>query len=238
MSENISDRKKLIRNRLIKKIVEKNVYSKISTNSSLGNGLFAKRDIKAGEQFAEFIGTLYEPNQRTGNNRSTIRFSDGYLLSCDQHDLASFANDCIDFPTERRKLLSTLNLSKPFYHKYLNTIQNSEILLDDETHRAYLIALTDIKKDEECWIHYGFLYWFDQEKSKGFLQEDDESKEKFPDVKIFKYPAFESYLKEFYPNMINYEIVDGLNCEYCVKIIFPNKTCMYLDLPYYGFEIR
>ena len=231
-------RKQAIKDRLVKKITQNNVYKDTSKISSLDNGLFAKRHIKAGEKYAEFVGKLYEPNQNTANNRSTIRFSDGYLLSCGLDDLASFANDCINFPLERRKLLSTLDSDEPFYCKYPNTKQNSELVLDDDNHRAYLVASQDIEKDEECWLHYGFLYWFEKERSNGFLQEDSTVENKFPNAKIFEYPAFKSYLKEFYPNMLNYEITDGLGCDHCVKIIFPNKTCIYLDIPNYGFEIR
>lgn len=231
-------RKQATRDRLVKKITQNNVYKNTSKITSLNNGLFAKRDIKAGEKYAEFVGELYGPNQHTNNHRSTIRFSDGYLLSCGLDDLASFANDCINSPLERRKLLSTLESNEPFYCKYPNTIQNSELVLDDDNHRAYLVAIQDIKKDDECWIHYGFLYWFEQERLKGFLQEDSTTETKFPNAKIFEYPAFKSYLKEFYPSMLTYEITKGLDSKHCVKIILPNKTCIYLDIPNYGFEIR
>lgn len=57
-------RKQATRDRLVKKITQNNVYKNTSKISSLNNGLFAKRDIKAGEKYAEFVGELYGPNQQ------------------------------------------------------------------------------------------------------------------------------------------------------------------------------
>jgi hypothetical protein len=39
-------------------------------------------------------------------------------------------------------------------------------------------------------------------------------------------------------NINRLDKTDGLGCDHCVKIIFPNKTCIYLDIPNYGFELR
>jgi hypothetical protein len=50
------------------------------------------------------------------------------------------------------------------------------------------------------------MYWYKTEiKKVGFLQEDEIDKNGFPD-NIYDYPAFISYIKEFYPKYVSHEI--------------------------------
>lgn len=209
-----------------------NVYSKKSLIPNIGNGLFAKNKISAGTNFVEFMGKLIRPNSKQNTNpRSTVMFFDGWKLSCTDDDIASFANDCVNMShkKENRKLLKALRQNKPFYSKHKNVNLNSQIILDDVNHKAYLQAITDIDVDEECWTHYGFNYWFMTEAQRGFIVEEEIVKKGFCE-KIFEYPAFKMYLKEFYPESTGYEITEGLNSEHCVKILF-NNSCIWLDIP-------
>jgi hypothetical protein len=119
-----------------------------------------------------------------------------------------------------------------------NVKKYPDILLNISTKILTFLPGKNVRIFLSCWLHYGFLYWFEKERLEGFLQEDSIVENKFPNAKIFEYPAFKSYLKEFYQDMLTYEITNGLGCDNCVKIIFPNKTCTYLDIPNYGFEIR
>lgn len=177
-------------------------YSKDSTVPNIGKGLFAINTIKEGSIIAEFKGKLKAPGTPASNTRSCIFFHDNYFLDCPSNDLASYANDAINFSRERRKLMEALKSNNPFYAKHSGTKINADIKINNDLHRAWLIATTDIAPDEEIFCHYGFPHWFQTEFSRvGFLQEDEIEMNGFPND-IFKYPAFISYVKEFYPKCI------------------------------------
>lgn len=182
------------------------VIAKQSNVTGIGNGLFAIVPIKKGNIIAEFKGKLRSSASECTNSRSNIYFNDEYVLECYPDDLASFANDAINFPKERRFLMKSLNSNEPFYKKHDGTKINAEIKVNDNLHRAFLSATEDIAVGEEIFTHYGFMYWFKTEIIKlGFLQEEEIDQNGFPDY-IFEYPAFLSYLKEFYPNAIKHEV--------------------------------
>lgn len=179
-------------------------YSKQSTVTSYGQGLFAITDIKKGTLIDEFKGKYRKTGTPT-NSRSTVIFADDTFIECNANNLASFANDGINYPTERRPLLSTLKSSEPFYSKHPGTTINAHIKLNNNLHRAFLIADMDIPKDTEIFCHYGFPYWFRQELARGFPQEDEIEQNGFPDD-IFTYPSFSSYITEFYPTSTKFEV--------------------------------
>jgi hypothetical protein len=186
--------------------VEK-TYSKKSSVPSFGKGLFAQVDINKGSIIVEFRGKLRRPHDKVSSSRSNIYFNDGHKLECPPTDLASFANDAINFTGNRRKLMECLKSSTPFYEKHPNTKINAAIKLNDNLHRAFLIAEEDIKIGDEIFCHYGFMYWFRTELTTvGFLEEEEIEKHGFPE-KIFEYPAFLSYVKEFYPGYVKHSVM-------------------------------
>lgn len=181
-------------------------YSKKSTIEDIGNGLFASIPIKKDQVIAEFKGKLRAPGTKLTSNRSNIYFLDEYILECGVNDLASFSNDPIKFPTKRRKLMETLYSTEPFYYINPNCKINATIKINTDLHRAFLIALCDIKPDEEIFNHYGFDYWFGKECAKlGFDEESEIEQNGFPE-KMFEYPAFTSYINTFYPEYTLKEI--------------------------------
>ena len=186
--------------------MSKKVIVKDSTVPNIGKGLFAKINIAKDSVIAEFKGKLRKPKEKLTSGRSNIYFSDEYILECGTNDQASFANDAINFTKTPRKLMKSLESSMPFYTKYDNAIINASIKLNNNLHRAFLMASDDIKAGEEIFCHYGFPYWFVQEiTTVGFLQENEIDKNGFPN-NIFEYPAFESYLKNFYPKYTHFEV--------------------------------
>ena len=180
-------------------------YSKDSNIKEFGKGLFAQDSISKGSVIAEFIGKLRYPREKLSSSRSNIYFHDEYVLECPTDDLASFANDAINFTKKRRQLIKSLKSDEPFYTKHKNTKVNSHIKIKNTSHRAFLIADCDIKKDEEIFCHYGFSYWYQTEMKMGFLQEDEIDKNGFPD-NIYEYPAFLAYVKEFYPDYVSHQV--------------------------------
>lgn len=182
------------------------VYSKNSNIPNSGKGLFAKKYIKKGETIVEYTGSLKKLSAKTNSNRSLIYFEDGFILECPNDDLASFANDAINFNRQRRKLMAALKSNKPFYRIHTNARVNAELKTNVISHRAFLIAYENIEVGEEIFCHYGFDYWFRTEiQFIGFLEEDEIETNGFPE-KIFEYPAFNSYVKEFYPKTTHVEI--------------------------------
>ena len=174
-------------------------YVKESTVPGIGKGLFAIKDIKKDSIIAEFKGRLRKPGDVIKSTRSNIYFEDEYILECPDNDLASYANDAINFPKERRQLLKTLNKAEPLYKKHPTARVNAGIKINNNLHRVFLVADEDIAVNEEIFCHYGFKYWFAQEITKlGFMEEDEIEQNGFPE-KIFDYPAFHAYIKEFYP---------------------------------------
>ena len=78
-------------------------------------------------------------------------------------------------------------------------------MTNSTTHRAYLIADTNINKDEEIFCHYGFVYWFMLECSRiGFLEEEAIESGNYDD-NYTKYPGFIAYVNTFYPDNIGIE---------------------------------
>jgi len=53
--------------------------------------------------------------------------------------------------------MKALKSSKPFYKKHKKAVVNAEIRTDDKTHRAFLYAMSNIKKDEEITSTTAFL---------------------------------------------------------------------------------
>lgn len=181
------------------------VEAKQSNVKSYGKGLFAKILIKKGSVIAEFKGRLRNPDQKCTSNRSNVKFVDNYVLECDSNNLASFANDAIDFPQTRRQLMATLKSDQPFYNKHPGTDINAAIKTNAKRHKAYLIAETDIDPGTEIFCHYGFPFWFQTELRQGFLQEEEIELGGYPDD-IFKYESFAAYIRTFYPNSVKFEV--------------------------------
>jgi SET domain-containing protein len=204
---------------------------KNSTIPNIGKGLFAKKNIKCGEIIVKYTGIVKKPGQKSSSNRSNIMFLDGYHLDCPESCRASFANDPIKFTHKRRKLMESLKSDKPFYDIYDNCRVNAEIYLDNEKHRAFLIAQTEIKKDEEIFTHYGFPYWFNQELCIGFLGEDEIEENGFPET-IHQYPGFLNYIKKFYFNFTKLE-AESLPSSTHLKIILKGDSSITMDIPNY-----
>lgn len=206
------------------------VYEGLSIIPNVGKGLFAARDIAKDEVVAEYLGELLPPDQNPKNERSNLYFKDGYTLCCYDNDLASYANDCIEAPKETRKLFSSLRKYEPFYKKYPKASINAEIHIEEDSHRAFLYARENIKKDEEIFCHYGFSYWFNYEALNfGFEMEKEIQRNGFPDD-LFKYVAFHSYVKEFYPQSKTVESTETEN-GFVVAIKFEDDKGMILNMP-------
>jgi hypothetical protein len=186
------------------RMVPQQTYVSESTIPQSGKGLFATRRITRGSVIAEFKGVLLKPGKGTTNSRSTILFPDGYKLSCDETDQASFANDCICVPPQatRRKLMEALrSTTTPFFQLHPKARLNAQMIVDDKEHRAFLVASKKIRQGEEIFLHYGFAYWFAKEiEEKGFLQEAEIDANGFPES-FHQYPAFRNYLKLVFPDM-------------------------------------
>lgn len=206
------------------------VYEGQSIIPNIGKGLFAARDIAKDEVIVEYLGELLKPDQKPRNDRSNIYFNDGTILCCHDNDLASFANDCIDAPTNPRRLIGSLRKSKPFYERYQGANLNAEIHLEEDQHKAFLYARQDIKKDEEIFCHYGFPYWFNYEATNiGFELEKEVERNGFPDD-LFKYAAFHAYVKDFYPNSKGFEYKQG-GQGFIVMVRFEGEKGLILQMP-------
>lgn len=95
------------------------MYEKESSVPNIGKGLFAKTNIKKGSIIVEFKGKLRKPNEHSliKDGRSNIYFEDDYVLECPENDLASYANDAINFTRKRRKLMETLRKKRTIIQK-------------------------------------------------------------------------------------------------------------------------
>ena len=185
------------------------VNPKVQANTSIiegsGKGLFAIVDIKKGSVIVEFKGKVRAQNEKVKSSRSNIFFNDNSILECPENDLASYANDCINFTRERRDLMPALNSDEPFYKKHKGTTVNASIKINDNLHRAFLMAGTDIARGTEIFCHYGFQYWFMQEITTiGFSEEVEGELKNFP-KRLFDYPAFTAYIHEFYDGVMKIE---------------------------------
>ncbi|AYV81006.1 MAG: SET domain protein [Harvfovirus sp.] len=206
------------------------VYVKESGIPKVGVGLFASKEIKAGEIICEYKGKIIHP--KTKNNKKTrvvIPFSQGYKLHCFDDDIASYANDCVDFPKAPRKLMENLDLVEPFYKKYPGAKVNASIDLKQDVlpFRAFLIAYLDIAKDEEIFVHYGFAFWFQIEANRGFIIEKELQEKGFPE-NLTIYPAFQNYVKEFFPEQISIEVSKDNRL---VTVKLKNDVMRYIDVP-------
>lgn len=173
------------------------------------NGLFANVDIKKGEVIEEFREEFCTGNTAT-NSRSTIAFIDNTYLSCHSDCKASFANDAIDFPKERRLIYKAIISDEPLYGKHRGTTVNAYIDLDDDNHRAYLVAKKDISKGDEIFCHYGFMYWFMTEVDRGLIPETELITHGIPS-RFFDYPSFHKYIMIFYPEMKSFYVKEYPN---------------------------
>lgn len=174
------------------------------TKHNLEKGLFAKKNIPNQSVIVEFIGKVTKNSKSKDESDSIVMFEDGSKLVCPNTDKASLARDPIKLPKFRRQLIKSLNSDVPFYDIHDNARINADIFIDNERHRVFLIASSNIKKHEEIFCHFGFPFWFTSELSQGFLQEEEIEENGFPET-IHQYPAFISYLKKFYRTMINLE---------------------------------
>ena len=212
------------------------VYVGESSIPNIGKGLFSGTNIKKGSIIVEYKGKLKNPEEKISSSRSNIYFEDKKMLECPANDLASYANDAINFTGIRRHLMKTLQSAEPLYTKYPNAKINAEIKTNNNLHRAFLIACDDININEEIFCHYGFQYWFKTELATiGFLKEDEIEQNGFPE-KIFEYPAFTSYIKEFYPNSIRIE-VQPLNDFFEVIVYFDNDYHITMPMQNYANQI-
>lgn len=180
-------------------------YIETSIIANAGKGLYARVKINKGSIIEEYKGRLRRPDERPTSNRSNIYFNDEHYLECYDNDLASYANDPVELPQRRRKLIESLNSDKPFYSKHPKAVINAEIKINDKLHRAFLMATEDIEPDEEIFSHYGFTYWFKKEiTTMGFEQEAEIEENGFPE-RLFEYPAFLQYVKLMYPRYVRHE---------------------------------
>lgn len=236
MSSRFSRSSRSSRSSKSKAKVNNKTYTKKSNIPNIGNGLFAKTKINKGTIIEEYKGRLRKPNERTTSNRSNIYFNDEHILECYDDDLASYANDLVELPKQRRKLMETLRSDKPFYTKHQNTKINAEIKINDRLHRAFLMAAEDINIGDEIFCHYGFTYWFKKEISTvGFDEEEEIEENGFPD-KIFEYPSFMQYVTEMYPGYRDYEVYpydDG----YDFVIHFDDDTKLLMHIENFATKI-
>lgn len=178
----------------------KNVYVAESSIKDAGKGLFAKRDIKKGTRFLEFTGKIINnPTPEEIDDRSSIAFGDGSILRSTKKDLATYVNDLIDFPKEKRNLYESLLKDEPYFKKHPNTEINCTISGIGPNKKVFMVATKDIAKDSELFCHYGFQYWFFSEFKKKNVYIMKKDVPKLVDSKLFKYPAVVRYFEEFYP---------------------------------------
>lgn len=201
------------------------VYVDKSTIPNAGNGLFAKVFIEKGTTIAQFQGIIKSKAKYCSSDRSIIYFDNGHVLECPTNDIASFANDAVDFPIEKRYLLEALELDTPFYRKRDNLEINAQIITYTDDYCAFLVATNDIKQNEEIFCHYGFFHWFKQEMKRGFLFRNDEIE--IP-VKLYNYIGFLSYIFEFYPETREIKINDSKDPEEITIITCNNH---YITMP-------
>lgn len=209
-----------------------------------GKGLFAKQCFKAGMLVAEFDGGVYlKKDLPKEYNGSIISFNDNTAMYCNKDCLASYANDCIDFPELslavqtgmfvadigtkkiRRNLLRTLQRKRPFYRKCAEVKLNVEIFLWErpQGNRAFLRAIADIKANEEICCHYGFPYWYEKEAVFiGFSDENTLKTELPKDITVF--PAFRHYIETFYPQAESWFKLPDQSDQYTTVVIKHRKS--------------
>ena len=217
--------------------VQDQVYVRESNIKGIGQGLFAKNDILAGSIIVQFTGILYLNGANLKNKRSNISFANGSFLECFENDLASYANDVIIFSGQKRKLLESLRSNVPFYLIYTHISINAEMctMQKNQNHYAYLIATQNIKANDEIFVHYGFMYWYQKEfMDIGFLWEDEIMDIGFPE-KVFEYPAFWSYVRYFYPQYLYHKISPDCQ-DHDIILYFEKDSSMIIHI--YNFAER
>lgn len=183
-----------------------NVYVKESMIPGIGKGLFAKREIKRGEVIAYFTGTVKRLTDHAKDQRSNIFLGNGLVLECDSDNEATFCNDLILFPREKRELASLIESDEPIYTKLPGSQISAELTTEQlpDGKYVFLKAVNDIEPDSEIFCHYGFGFWFVSEIKRGFLV--NREKEAYEPLKnIHRLPSFMSYVSEFYPGYTRME---------------------------------
>ena len=183
--------------------MSKKVYKKQSNISDIGFGLFAGENIKKGSLITEFFGVK---TSTPTDQWSVVHFNDKIYLQCNKNNLASYANDVIIFPKERRDFVDLINNNKELYQSYNNQSANAYIYQNDRLIRAWLKASRDIEKDEEIFVHYGLPFWFIKEMSLENSEDTPDTQIGIPSC-IFKSESFKNYVARFYPDVT--EIIPG-----------------------------
>ena len=150
-----------------------------STIPNSGNGVFATEDIKKGERICYYDGEDVETNKlnicdtdmtyalskdkdnkftRMGNPNKTNNFNVGQF--------------CNDSSCPNITIINYPSVKKAFDEYLINTKQKLNIVRENYDD-FYMIALKDIKKDEELFYSYGSGYWtvyFLKNSSNSFLR--------------------------------------------------------------------
>ncbi len=125
-----------------------------------GNGVFTKCDIIKDEIICEYRGLIVQV--RKGHKTKAERAEENKDINLDGeyvirgNSVAAMINDCIDFkkynPFETISLLSQNGLLT-----YNNLEHNCKY--EKMGDKQYVIAIRDIKRDEELYVSYGINYW-------------------------------------------------------------------------------
>ena len=186
-------------------------------------GLFANCDFAEDGIIVEF-----KPCEK---GDKIISFPDGKKLTCGDKSLGMQVRDIIDFPKQKRKLFTTLMSDEPFFKKHENCDYNSYIKLFPESHRAFLKASRAIKKGEEIFCHYGFDYWIHTELTTlGYEIEDEIVKEHKLSCYLYTYPAFQNYIRDFYPDLAEINVVASQKNPENKKVILITKNNKHLPI--------
>lgn len=214
---------------------KENVYIKESTIPGIGKGLFAKKEIKQNEIIAFFTGTVKRITDHTKDQRSNIFLGNGLVLECDADNEATFCNDLILFPKEKRELITLIETDKPFYTKLHGSQISAELTMEHlpDGKCIFLKAVCDINRDSEIFCHYGFGFWFVTEIKRGFII-DRERKAYDPFKNIHQLASFTSYLNEFYPGYTKLETkFDPERNATSIKITFANGRDFVMPMENY-----
>ncbi|MFL5762856.1 MAG: SET domain-containing protein [Bacteroidia bacterium] len=138
---------------------------KRSTLPGAGKGLFAKREIKKGERFIEYLGEVItegELNRRANRNVYGYSFYINRYRVIDAYytpkELARYANDAHGL---RRKKGIKNNCSYVIYN-----------------HRCWIMAERTLKPGEEIFVSYGASYWSDIRYNLHLQKEKSKQKRK------------------------------------------------------------
>lgn len=198
-----------------KSVRQSKIYVKKSKVMNYSLGVFAKEDIESGSIIGKFNGFVGDSSKNYDKFFPIIAFEDETTFYCSYNDILCNLQDPIDFPKEKRKLVETLEKDEPFYKLFPGTRINSGIKTYERYKKdVFLVAIEDIKKDEEIYCHFGFWRWFENEKDNFEIEASIEYQ--IP-KDIVTYPAFKRYITTIYPN--GKDFVVCLNGEtYCIMI--------------------